>query len=210
MVGGLDFAEGGLAVLGELGGSFASILGGLGYHLGLDFVEAVESVVDIRAREWNAACQQYALLVDHGVDFVYLGGVDIDRTRKCIAVVAVGFAVAFGLRLVYRGSSVGDVSIIDTTFSDKGFYFGVFVFELGIQFLKIIAGDGVAHAPRCVVGLDCPFGQATHAYFAITKREVVDAGFERKAADNDTGCDKQRRDCRGKFLAVHNRKIRVW
>lgn len=187
-----------------MGGGFACALGGLGYHLGLDIVEAVEGVVDVGAREGDAACQQYALFVDHGVDVVHLGGVDVDGACKGVAVVAVGLAVALGFGFVYRGCAEGDVRLGDAAFFDKGFDCGVFVLELGVQGSEVVTGDGVAYVPRCVVGLDSALGQAADADFAVAECEVVDAGFECKAADNDTGCDEQCRKCGGEFFAVHN------
>lgn len=189
LAGSFDFAENGFAVFGELGGGFASVLGGFGYHLGFDFIEAVEGVVDIGVRDRYAACQQCALLVDHGVDVIDLGGVDVDRAGKGVAVVSVGFAVAFGLGFVHRGGAYGNVRFVNSTFFDEGFDSSVFVLELGVQNLEVVAGDGVAYVPRCVVGLDRSFGQAADADYAVTRRDVVDTGFERKAADGNAGGD---------------------
>lgn len=102
-----DFAVG---VVGEFLGRLTCVLGGFGYHLGLDFVKAgvfVRYLVAVVvAHDSNSFAQELALAVDELAHFVDLRGAD--RYHGAYAVV-----IRYGVVVVAVGAVVGHLGSAD-------------------------------------------------------------------------------------------------
>src|SRR5215472_183252 len=180
LIGLTNTANFGAGIGGKAIGGGARVARGLGDHVGLDGVEAVELVNDAQALA-RVAAEHDALLhklhgfLSGGSDLVHAGSADGDFQVDDIAVrSALPTAEFVGLSVHDADDALLDFGRLDALLG-KELLDGVFVsFSFGVDGGEVVAGFLRADGPNSEIGFDLAFDEAFDGDVAVAKTRGLD------------------------------------